>query len=162
MGHLLSAAGIAKDAPLVVIGDGPDREMLKDLARTAELKNVRFVGPKWGVDLDNLLKNCRFVIVPSLWHENFPYVILQAFAAGKPVLGSERGGIPELVLHGKHGWIYGSSNPRELAYCIQEAFGTSNSIIQEMGERAKRFVTNEFNDEVFYQRIERIYRDVLR
>lgn len=158
---LLAAAAIASEVPLVIIGDGPDRTKLENQVKAAGLKHVRFVGAKWGIELNDWLRNCRFVVVPSLWHENFPYVILQAFAAGKPVAGSNRGGIPELVVHGERGWVYEATDAAMLAETMQSVATMPDDEVRQMGENARRFVVNEFNDDVFYARLMEIYGEVL-
>jgi glycosyltransferase involved in cell wall biosynthesis len=158
---LLNAASMVPELPLVVIGDGPDREKLEKQAMSVGFSNVRFVGPKWGKELNDLLRDCRFVVVPSLWYENFPYVILQAFAAGKPVIGSNRGGIPELVIHGRHGLIYESTDAQALASAMQTLADHDDQFVMQMGEMAKNFVKTEFNDNVFYRHLMEIYREVL-
>lgn len=158
---LLRAAGQAPDVPLVIVGDGPDRAKLEYQAQVAGLRNVRFVGAKWGADLNDWLRNCRFVVVPSLWHENFPYVILQAFAAGKPVVGSNRGGIPELVAHGELGAVYEATDAAMLAATIRNIAAMPDDEVQQMGEKAKRLVMDGFNDDVFYTRLMEIYEGVL-
>lgn len=157
---LLRAAALIPDVNLVVVGDGPERGALENLADTMHLCNVRFVGPKWGEELNDYLRHSRCVIVPSLWHENFPYVILQAFAAGKPVIGSNRGGIPELVKDGLHGLVYPADDSDALARAMRRMAGDEN-LAKQMGERARRYVVEEFNDEVFYRQLMSIYQEVL-
>jgi glycosyltransferase involved in cell wall biosynthesis len=155
---LLRAAVIASDIPVIIVGDGPDRTRLGEMARDLGCANVEFVGEKWGADLDSILLNCRFVVVPSLWHENFPYVVLQSFAMGKPVIGSNRGGIPELVEHGSRGYIYDADNPRDLAKRMQELSNDTASILR-MGENAKSYVDTEFSDARFYGTLMEIYAE---
>ena len=144
---------------MVVVGDGPDRAKLEARART--MTNVRVVGPAWGDDLAEWLHGARAVVVPSLWHENFPYVIMQAFAASNPVIGAERGGIPELVNAGTHGWTYEATDAVRLAALMREVAQAPDSTIAEMGRSAKEYVTHEFTDEAIYQRLQAIYGRVL-
>lgn len=157
---LLDAAALAPEVTLVVAGDGPERKQLEAQAANLGISNVRFVGPKWGDELNDYLQNSRGVIVPSLWHENFPYVILQAFAAGKPVIGSNRGGIPELVLEGRHGYVYEANDPNALAAAMRTLM-TDADKARQMGELARHYVVEEFNDDVFYGQIMGVYQEVL-
>ena len=154
---LLEAAALVPDLPIVVIGEGPDRAVLEQ--QGAGLPHVRFVGPQWGDELNNWLKDARAVVVPSVWHENFPYVIFQAFAAAKPVLGSNRGGIPELVKNG-HGWIYDALNVDSLAKGLRHVRDLPDARISEMGAVAQKFVSDEFNDAAIYARLINIYKRV--
>lgn len=157
---LLDAAALARDVPLVVVGDGPDLDKLKQQSAAQSLTHVQFVGAKWGEELDKILHGCRFVIVPSLWHENFPYVILQSFAMGKPVIGSSRGGIPELVAHGERGLVYEATDAVALADAMHLLMGEGDIAIQ-MGKAAKFYVDAEFNDEQFYANLMQVYNGVL-
>ncbi len=157
---LIEAVALAPEIELVVVGDGPDNQKLADLAVSLGLTNVRFAGAKWGADLNQYLLNCRCVIVPSLWHENFPYVILQAFAAGKPVIGSNRGGITELIQDGQHGLVYEANDPAALASAMRKMMDDPETA-RLMGERARRYVEKEFNDDTFYKQLINIYREVL-
>jgi glycosyltransferase involved in cell wall biosynthesis len=157
---LLEAAALAPDVPIVVVGDGPDRAKLE--ARANTMTNVRIVGPAWGDDLAQWLHDARAVVVPSLWHENFPYVILQAFAASKPVIGANRGGIPELVHAGPHGWTYEATDAVALAGLLRQLQQLPDSELEQMGAAAKRYVTDEFTDDAIYQRLNEIYERVLQ
>lgn len=157
---LLRAAAQAPGIALVIVGDGPDRSGLELQALEMRLQNVRFVGPKWGSELNDYLRHSRCVIVPSLWHENFPYVIFQAFAAGKPVIGSNRGGIPELVQDGLHGLVYQADDPGALARAMGRMMDNAE-MAQQMGERARCYVVEAFNDDVFYSQLMNVYQGVL-
>lgn len=157
---LIQAMAKNPDVPLVVVGDGPDRNKLGQQVKSLGLSNVQLVGPKWGEELNAILQRCRFVVVPSLWHENFPYVILQSFAFGKPVVGANRGSITELVNHGERGMIYEATDAHALADAIAAMWRSPEQTLS-MGSKAKQFADAEFNDEVFYEQLMRIYQEVL-
>ena len=155
---LLAAARLCPGVPVVIVGDGPDRAKVE--LEAAELENVKFVGPAWGEDLKQYLYNARAVVVPSLWHENFPYVILQAFAAGKPVVGSQRGGIPELIQAGPHGWLFEPTRVAQLAETMHRAARLSDDEVLSMGSHAQKYVSDTFNDDAIYADLSRIYSEV--
>ncbi|MCR9185098.1 MAG: glycosyltransferase [Halieaceae bacterium] len=157
---LVKAAQRAPDVPVVIVGDGPDRAALEQVAQT--LDNVRVVGPAWGETLKEWLRGARAVVVPSLWHENFPYVILQAFAAGKPVIGAERGGIPELVGDGAHGWLFDPLDAEALRTCMRGVCALPDTTLLEMGAAAQSYVAAQFNDTRIYADLHRIYKKVAR
>ena len=156
---LIEAARMSPQVPVTIVGDGPDRSIVEEA--TAKLSNVDFVGPAWGKDLTQHLHDARAVVVPSLWHENFPYVILQAFAAGKPVIGAQRGGIPELVTAGNHGWLFEPSLPEELAGVMRQVMELSDSRILEMSGQVQKYVSDTYGDEKIYSDLARIYGEVL-
>lgn len=74
-------------------------------------KNVSFLGFQ---SPDAFFQEIDFLVVPSRWNDTLPTVILEAFARGIPVVGSRRGGIPELVVDGKNGILFDPDEPREL------------------------------------------------
>jgi len=87
-------AARAANVPLVVAGDGPDETRLRALAAGAE---VRFTGRVSESELGELRRTAAVQLVPSRWEEPCPYSVLDALAAGVPVLASNIGGLPELV-----------------------------------------------------------------
>lgn len=147
------------DIPLKIVGDGPDLIRLQNYVHDIAAENIEFMGALWGEALTTVLNKSTFVIVPSLWHENFPYVIFQAFAAGKPVLGSNRGGIPELIGDDR-GFIFEVDVAGDLAAKMRVLWN-DKSLISNMGARARKYVEMEFNDEVFYNTLIGHYRSVL-
>jgi glycosyltransferase involved in cell wall biosynthesis len=94
-------------AGLTVVGDGPDAHVLRADAPSS----VRFVGAVPGHDVASLIREARAVLVPSLWYEAQPRVILEAYAAGVPVLASNIGGLPDLVKDDESGLLVPPGNP---------------------------------------------------
>jgi glycosyltransferase involved in cell wall biosynthesis len=82
--------------PLVIAGEGPDAGRLHSLA-AADGATVRFTGRLSEIELTEVRRNAAFVLAPSRWEEPCPYSVLDAMAAGVPVLGSAIGGLPELL-----------------------------------------------------------------
>lgn len=158
---LVDALRYCKDIPFKIVGDGPDYEKLKRIVNDNNLDKVEFTGAIWGNKLNEILFNSKFVVVPSIWHENFPYVILQAFAARKPVIGSKRGGIPELVKEDERGLLYNADDPIELSEKISVLFKNTEKCIF-MGENARKYVEETFNDELFYKSLMSNYNLVLK
>jgi glycosyltransferase involved in cell wall biosynthesis len=87
-------AARAAGVPLVVAGEGPDEARLRGLASAGE---VRFTGRVAPERLDQMRLQAGLVLAPSRCEEACPYSVLDAHAAGVPVLASDRGGLPELV-----------------------------------------------------------------
>ncbi|MDX1700243.1 MAG: glycosyltransferase [Melioribacteraceae bacterium] len=96
---------VKKEIPtkLILIGDGPDRSECERLTRELKLeKDVIFLGKQDG--LENLLSVADIFLMPSQ-SESFGLSALEAMACGVPVISSSVGGLPELVLHNKTGYI---------------------------------------------------------
>ena len=145
---LLKALALVKDIPFVIIGNGPDEDHLKQMSQELGLNNVHFVGPKWGAELEDYLNKAKFVVVPSLWQETFPYVILQAFAACKPVIGTKRGGIPEMIGDDR-GLLYEATDEKELSKLIKKMY-ESEMMRKEMGAAGRKYIEDNFTDDCFY------------
>lgn len=156
---LIRAMKQVPGAQLKIAGSGTHRTVLEKLAADEQISNVTFLGSKYGEELEVLLGNCRFLVVPSLWHENFPYVMMEAFARGKAVVGSDKGGIPEYIFPGETGYVFPSHDSEALAGYINELW-SHPAKAEAMGAKAKELADKQFNDEAFYERLAEIYEKI--
>jgi glycosyltransferase involved in cell wall biosynthesis len=115
---LLDAAEHVKGAPILLVGACDDPGLRERLGRLPA--NVRYLGPKTREEIDALLVDARALVLPSLCYENQPMTILEAFAAGVPVIGSCIGGIPELVAHKERGLLVEPGSALDLANAISQ------------------------------------------
>jgi glycosyltransferase involved in cell wall biosynthesis len=107
-GRLSSEKGVAtiveafegRSVPLVIAGDGPDGPALRAASRS---DNITFLGSIPASEIGEVVSRARAVLVPSRCYEGQPRGILEAYAAGVPVIASEIGGLPEAVLDGVSG-----------------------------------------------------------
>jgi len=90
------AAARAAGVPLLIAGAGPDEPRLRGLAAGSD---VRFAGRLEPTELARCRRHAAVLMAPSRWEEPCPYSVLEALAAGVPVLASDQGGLPELVGH---------------------------------------------------------------
>lgn len=107
---------------LVIAGDGPARADLESL--TAELPlgdRVRFVGWARGATKTYLLQNARLSVAPSRDWEAFGLVVLEAFAAGCPVVAANLPGLADLIEPGRTGWLVSPESVAELAAVLGQA-----------------------------------------
>jgi glycosyltransferase involved in cell wall biosynthesis len=100
------------------------------------------------------------VVVPSEWYENNPLSVLEAFALGRPVVGTRIGGIPELV-EGDRGLCVAPGDARALSVAIRE-LAADRARAERMGRAARRYVERMHSPEVHYQKLMRIYAECLR
>ena len=145
---------------LVIIGDGPERGRLEELASEHHIKNVEFVGTKSGDELKYLVRHAMFVVIPSEWYENSPMVIYEAFAMGKPVIGAALGGISELIDHKKNGLLFEAKNVEDLARCIHYFLLRPEEVTQ-CGIRARKMAERAFGPENHYREMMGIYEELL-
>ena len=81
---------------------------------------IRFPGPFEHGELDRVMAETDLLVVPSLWYENTPFVVLEAFEAGVPVAVSALGGMTEVVEPGKNGFQFPAGDPVALSELLQE------------------------------------------
>jgi glycosyltransferase involved in cell wall biosynthesis len=117
------------DAHFVVLGDGRERRRLAEQARRLGL-NGRFLFPGFRSDAPELMAQADVLALPSLT-EGLPNVVLEAFAAGVPVVATAVGGVPELVRDGENGWLVPRGDSARLASALIVA-------LSDPGESARR------------------------
>jgi glycosyltransferase involved in cell wall biosynthesis len=113
---LLDAAEHVAGAQILLVGHCEDPGIRERLGRLPA--NIRYLGPKTKQEIEVLLADARALVIPSVWFENQPMVILEAFAAGVPVIGSRIGGIPELVADHERGLLVDAGSALGLADAI--------------------------------------------
>lgn len=105
---LLEACRALPHIPFIFAGSGP----LED--RLDGVPNVHKAGFISGQALAALIHGARFSVCPSICHDTGPFSVMESIMAGTPVLGSNRGGIPDLIEAGRSGWIYDADNSSAL------------------------------------------------
>jgi glycosyltransferase involved in cell wall biosynthesis len=135
------AASLAKTNSgmmLAIAGDGAERDALVNQAeRLGILPSVCFVGRIGGPTKTWFLQNARCVCMPSRDWEAFPLVIMEAFAAGKPIIGTRIRGLEDLITHGQTGWLVPPDSPAELARALH-AMSVDHRSLQNYGANARR------------------------
>jgi glycosyltransferase involved in cell wall biosynthesis len=146
-GHewLLRAAGgifaACPDAFIAIAGDGPLRAQLEAL--TAELdisRRVRFMG--FRRDVPALLSAADVFVMPSL-SEGLPLAILEAMAAGVPIVASAVGGMPELLRPDQTGWLVEPRNAAQLARAVLDVLADTGARAVTV-DAARKLVTEQY------------------
>ena len=143
---------------LLLVGDGPDADHVRAIlaARTAGDRAVMHpVTP----DVLPLLHASDLFVLPSL-HENQSFAILEAMAAGLPVLSTAVGGTPELVRHGETGWLVPPSQPAALAEGL-ELLVKDVSLRQRLGRAGRVAAEREHSFSEFLDRLALAYDGLL-
>ena len=151
---LLSAYAKSRvDDPLVIVGGGAGDyvEQLKSGIDEGSRGKVNFIGRKSGRELQEIVRGAKYVVVPSLWHDNAPNVVYESFAAGKPVVASALGGLCEQVT-ADTGVLVEPGNVDELAEAIVRLSGTPD-LLEELGRNARRRVEEEHGVEIHVRRL---------
>jgi glycosyltransferase involved in cell wall biosynthesis len=108
---------------VAIHGDIPPYGDIEDYAKrmrrvASRLPHVDWRGPYAHEALPDILGDADVVVVPSIWYENQPLVILEAFMARQPVVATDLGGMRELVHHERNGLVFPRGDAQALAACL--------------------------------------------
>jgi glycosyltransferase involved in cell wall biosynthesis len=109
-------------------------EYTAELRRSADGLPVTFAGGFDRSTVEEVYRQFDVLVVPSLWMENSPLVIHEAFMAGVPVVGARSGGIPGLVEHGVSGLLYDARSPEDLAGALRQLIDRP-ALVTELARR---------------------------
>lgn len=129
-------------AGFVLFGEGALRDRLASRIREAGLEG-RFVLAGFRSDLDQYLSNLDVAVLPS-FTEGLPNVVLEAFAAGVPVVATDVGGTSEVVEDGSNGHLVQPGDPTALARRVTDLLADDRTR-REMGDNARRRVEEAFS-----------------
>jgi len=128
------------DTKIDIIGKGPLLSHLRN--KYSKCKNICFKG--FVENIHEEFVQGGIVVVPSIYHENLPYVILEAMSYGIPVIGSNIGGIPELIEHKKTGLLFAPRDRDDLEKQVNYLIKNPEKI-KRMGKNAANKVKKKFN-----------------
>jgi glycosyltransferase involved in cell wall biosynthesis len=128
---------------LTLVGDGPDRTELEALARDMALENITFLGYRNQSEVAELLQQADVFVLPS-FAEGVPVVLMEAMASGVPVVATRIAGIPELVDHGKTGFLVPPGDVASLTKAIRWTL-EDNAQRKAMGEMGRDIVDFDYN-----------------
>ncbi|WP_323781291.1 glycosyltransferase family 4 protein [Thalassovita sp.] len=132
------------DLHLTVIGDGPERAALEAEANRAGLASqVDFIGYKSQSEVAAMLQQVDALVLPS-FAEGVPVVLMEAMAAGLPVVTTQIAGIPELVEQGQSGILVPPGDAPALQRAISQTLSNPGKA-DEMGQRGRAKVMTDFN-----------------
>jgi glycosyltransferase involved in cell wall biosynthesis len=157
---LLQAMSNMPSVPLLIAGEGPQKEELQQIARSLGLSQVKFLGHLQREELDRLLSASRFTVLPSLAYETLGKSILESYAWGRPVVASDLGSRRELIVPGKTGLLYPAGNAERLAEAISLLW-EHPLLTQEMGRAGRELVRSRHSPNLHYRSLLRIYENLL-
>jgi len=160
--YLLDALPIIKNSieqvELLIIGEG---DLKNDLEAHADSIGVsgftRFKGPR--SDIPEILSALDVFVLPSLW-EGLPLALLEAMASGLPVIATNVGGIPEVVIDRETGLLIQPSNSQTIADAVLLLFNDPNLRIR-LGNAGSAFVYAQFSAQTLVKELETVYKHLL-
>ncbi|MBM4170594.1 MAG: glycosyltransferase family 4 protein [Ignavibacteria bacterium] len=142
---------------LIIAGNGP----LEEFVKQNENDNIEYVGYKNGNELESLIMNAFFLVVPTETYENNPMTIVEAYSKAKPVIGTNLGGIPEIVQNGKNGFLFEPKNSKQLTDVINKCSSLTNREYSNISENAFMFAKRNFNPENHFEKLIAVYKEIL-
>ena len=150
--QILNQAGEFKNLVWALMGDGQERKLLENLIKKYRLENFLLLGRK--SNPSQYLKAFDVFVLPSL-KEGLPYAILEAMAAGLPIVASRAGGIPEMIANGQNGFLVEPKDTKALAQKITEIL-RDPSLAQKFSENSQKKLA-EFSLPLMVDKTEQIY-----
>lgn len=159
---LKSMQSVVREHPqthLVMVGDGVLSESMRELAGLLSLsKQVHFVGRQ--ADVAGFMKAADLLVLPSLW-EGLPNVVLEAMAAGLPVVATAVDGTEEVIQHERNGWLVPPGVVDELATTLCRVLADSAAASQ-MASAAQALVSQHFTWERCVADYSRLYHELVQ
>ena len=160
--HLIHALALVEESgckfQCLILGEGPTRgEISQEIEHSNLIHRIFLLGKKSQVG--DWLQNCDIFVLPSVW-EGASMALLEAMAAGLPVIATGTGGTPELVEDGISGILVPPANPIALASGIIKLLG-SIELRERMGAAGCKLVNENFRIENTVDRISALYTELL-
>jgi glycosyltransferase involved in cell wall biosynthesis len=158
---LLDVAAALPRLAFRIVGEGPEEAELRRAVAERGLGNVRLDGQRTQAELRVIYRDALCVVMPSEWPENAPMVIYEAFAAGKPVVGTALGGIPELVADGIDGRVVSPADAAALTRALADLAAAPRQVA-DMGAAARAKAEREYDLPHHVDRLSEVYEAAVR
>ena len=142
------------DIAVSVAGEGPLRQLLEAQPRVALLGRVE---PE---QVYEHMRRATALVMPSIWYENFPRTVVEAFANGLPVIASRLGAMADLIEDGQTGLLFQPGDAADLAAKLQRAASHPEEMAR-MGAQARRHYDRHLTGESTYRQLQAIYAEAM-
>lgn len=142
---------------LKIVGDDSTDEAkkLKKYVEDKKIKNIEFIGFKKGKELEDIIKNSRFVLVPSIGYENLPNTILEAFSYGKPVITTNIGSLKTTIKNNKNGLLFEIGDIDGLVESIKKL--DDDELVKKIGKNNIEELRKNYSAENHYKKLINIF-----
>ncbi|ADL58364.1 predicted glycosyltransferase [Methanothermobacter marburgensis str. Marburg] len=150
-----------KDIEFLIVGDGDLSDWVEsevNAIKKIHNVNIRFLGWVSREDIYDVLSSIKLLVLPT-HAEGLPTIILEAMATGTPILTTNVGGIPDVIVDGKTGYILKNNSPNHISKCVLDALEDPN--LEKIVENSRRIVKKKFTYESAVKRWEKIFKTVL-
>jgi glycosyltransferase involved in cell wall biosynthesis len=146
------------DAELLIVGDGPERAALEFQAAALGLQapSVRFAGAVSPAQVREYIEASRIVVMPSVWYEAAPMMLVESFCAGRGAIVSNLGALAEIVNHRKTGLHFTAGDGAALAGALQEVL-SDDTLANDVGRQAREDYLEQYTPAKNYAILQQIY-----
>ncbi|MFP4458246.1 MAG: glycosyltransferase [Candidatus Zixiibacteriota bacterium] len=143
---------IQNDISLIIAGGGSKQ------GEIIESDRIHYIGHLGKDELIDAISNSRFTVMPSICYENAPLTVAESMLLSKPVIGSDIGGIPELISHGETGYIFEPGNTKELSGYIKKLWNSPN-LVKRMGKRGRTIASVRHSPQKYLNELMKLYKN---
>lgn len=129
---------------LRIAGDGPLKADI--LAFSARYSNIRYLGMLDSEGIRTALAECSALVFPSTWFEGMPMTLIEAFAAGTPVIASDLGAMKAMITDGENGWLFPPGDADELRHKVTAWTQRDTGYKTAIGRHARRHFEQYYTD----------------
>jgi glycosyltransferase involved in cell wall biosynthesis len=140
---------------LLMVGDGRQHESL--VAAWSAERNIEWTGRLDRNHALHTMSMSRFLVVPSLWYEVLPLVLVEAMSRGTPVIVPDHGAFPEIVEDGVNGIVFKAGDVRSLRDALRRAIALSPQEWTRLSQCARSRFLQRYSSELAYERLLSIY-----
>ena len=145
---------LAGGVPLAVVGTGPQAHLLDGLP------GVTMHGALPGEQVMALMRQAQMLVMPSIWYENFPRTLVEAFGCGLPVVASRLGAMAHLVQDGRDGALFEAGSGEALAVTLQ-SLASDPARCSMLGHGARETYERSLTPAANYSQLMQIYADAM-
>lgn len=156
---VIRLARLLPDINFKIVGVGPAQDRLHLLSHGHA--NIELLGFKAGDALKDLYRGAQAVLLPSQVEDVFPLTVLEAFAAGKPVIGSHVGGVPEMIEDGQTGFLVQPTDLHGWTEAVMR-LAYDDYLRSEMSKHARAAAETTFHINKHFAGLKRIYAEARR
>jgi glycosyltransferase involved in cell wall biosynthesis len=155
---LIKAFADLQSETLIIIGDGPQRQVLEE--QSFLHSNIRFLGKKNKTEVMDFLGHCTALVFPSICYEGMPYTILEAFSMGTPVIASNLGAMAEMIKDGYNGFLFEPGDPASLKDSILKfkRLGEQQNVLSR---QARLTYEKSYHPQIHYNAMMPIYQKAI-
>lgn len=143
-----------------IVGEGElSEELVNEYGSQSNITIFGFVDNE---KIKGLMQRAKYLVIPSLWYENNPVIVMEAYSVGVPVIGSRVGGIPEIVIDSETGYLVNFSRKELARSQLSSALDLNQDEYNRLSANAARFYEAHFTVETHVTKLISIYEKLLK